>query len=131
MKRIVLLLLALWLPAQGFVGIAMPFCGTHGNNSSHVNHSWHAVHLAHHGVSHDFQGLNHPSPAAEPLASQDGDSWGLPACDGCSMCQDCSAPGLPAATVTARQVIADARPATAVLAPRPVFLVPFQRPPLL
>lgn len=131
MKRIVLLLLAFWLPAQGFAGIAMPFCGTHGNGGPPADHGWHAVHLAQHGVPHDSQGLDHQSPAADPPASQDGDSRGLPACDGCSLCQQCSAPALPAATVTARPVIADAQPTLAVLPPRPVFLASFQRPPLL
>jgi hypothetical protein len=130
MKRIVLLLLAFWLPAQGFASIAMPFCGTHGSDGSHVKRGWHAVHLAHHGVPHDSQGLDHQNPAADPWASQDGNSQGLPSCDGCSMCQQCSAPTLPAATVSARPVIADTQPTLAVLPPRPVFLASFQRPPL-
>ena len=72
MRRLVLILVMLWLPLQGMAAVVMPFC-----KQAHLDPSGHAV--GHHDQQAEDQ---HQSPAPH-------------ACDDCDICHLACAPGVP------------------------------------
>ena len=119
LKRIVFILLALWVPLQGVAGVLVaPGCGD-GHPAAAGDHGWHAVHAAHHGQSH--------SPSSPGADSGDDSTYG---CGGCSFCQDCFAPALPVAQLISPVPSGHDDPTATVSAPAPLFPDLPDRPPL-
>jgi ferredoxin len=107
MRRLVLVLVLLWLPLQGVAAVVMPFC-----KPAHAVPAEHTEHHAHHA------GDQHHAPT-------------LHACDDCGVCHLVCAPGVPS-----EAALSIAQPATehTRFEPRgsPRFIPDQpQRPPLL
>ena len=130
-KTVIVLLISLWLPLQGYGAIAMPFCQQHGmagagaahtglSNEQHVGHSDHMTH-------HDSPGNPAGFSPAEHVGS---DVTGGLACNDCGACHLACAPAI-SANAPVLMLIGDA-----VLEPSPAdsphFFYPeqLQRPPL-
>lgn len=110
-KSIVVLLISLWLPVQGYGAVAMPFCAHGGTGSAnaatdtggeHDGHGGHGSHAGHEMASGDPHAAGHHDDAAATA-----DQGSNLACNDCGACHlACSpallspAPGLPPLTAT-------------------------------
>lgn len=98
-QSILSVLIALWLPLQGYAAVAMPFCqhsmaGTSGAPTS-ADHTRHAD--GHAGMHHD--------DAGDPQSSAENEAGGL-ACNNCGTCNLACAPAI-FALVTVSLLVAD------------------------
>jgi ferredoxin len=130
-KTVIVLLISLWLPVQGYGAIAMPFCQQHGmagagashTGASHEQHAGHSDHMAHHDSPSDAAGISHAEHAGDDAASS-------LTCNNCGACHLACSPAISAissiAVLTGRSVL-EPSPADS-----PHFFYPeqLQRPPL-
>jgi ferredoxin len=126
-KTVLVALISLWLPVQGYGAVAMPFCQQHGMaadgtglaDSSHEHHDAHAGHMAHNDSSTDAAGNSHDEHDASGLA-----------CNNCGACHLACSPSL---TAVSPALIAIGNPVfspTAAESPHSFFPEQLQRPPL-
>jgi len=133
-RSILSVLIALWLPLQGYAAVAMPFCqhsmaatSAHAPNADHSQHH-HDSHShmtrgnAQERTSH-FAGANSPQPAVMGSAS------GL-ACNDCGTCHLACAPAI--VTIVSVPLLIAGSVLESDLADSPYFFYPeqAQRPPL-
>jgi len=130
-KTILIALISLWLPVQGYGAVAMPFCQQHGmagagtsdTGPSQEQHVGHSDHMAHHDSPSDAAGISHAEHAG-------GDAASSLACNNCGACHLACSPAISAILSMAVLI------GHSVLEPSPAdsphFFYPeqFQRPPL-
>lgn len=118
-RRLVLLVVALWLPVQAVAGVAMPLCrGGHESAATHEvpDHpaaSGHAHHAGDHGASTEDRS------GTDPLV-----------CDHCGFCHLASAAMLPGCEPATPPERAHALVASSTWAPHARCLAPDFRPPI-
>jgi ferredoxin len=130
-KTVIVALISLWLPLQGYGAIAMPFCQQHGMaaagtglaDTSQEHHDAHPGHMAHNDSPSDAAGISHAEHASSDAAS------GL-ACNNCGACHLACSPAISAIAPIAVLIgdsVLESAPADS-----PHFFYPeqLQRPPL-
>ena len=89
-KPILSVLIALWLPLQGYAAVAMPFCqhsmardSTHQANADHSRHrhDGHSGHITQTGVPNDIAGISH----TDHVGNDDVSGLGCNNCDTCHL----------------------------------------------
>jgi hypothetical protein len=129
-KTVVVALISLWLPLQGYGAVAMPFCQQHGTaaaafpaDTSHVHHDARPGHMAHHASPNDAAGISLSQSGGGDVTS------GL-ACNNCGACQLACSPAISAVAPVA--VLNGAFVLEPSPADSPRFFYPeqLQRPPL-
>ena len=138
-RTLLCILLVLWLPAQGYGAVAMPFCqhgmggGTsvlQGNDSDHSRHQrqGHSSHTTQPEHSEHFAGTTQSSHDTGNVSA---DPNGILGCDNCGTCHLACAPAISAIAPLYLLVgTADLEPAPAD-APYSFYPEQLQRPPLL
>jgi ferredoxin len=133
-RSILSVLIALWLPLQGYAAVAMPFCqhsmaaaSTHAGNSGHSQHH-HGSHVDRtRGEAQDnaFQSAEAGSPQTAAM----GEASGL-ACNNCGACHLACAPAI-VAIMSIPLLVADSVLESALAdAPQRFYPEQPQRPPL-
>jgi len=130
-KTVLVALISLWLPVQGYGAIAMPFCQQYGmaaSGSMHVepsqeHHGSHSGHMTHEDSPNDATGIAHAEHAGSDVTA------GL-ACNNCGACHLACAPAITAIAPVA--VLIGAFVLEPSPADSPHFFYPeqLQRPPL-
>lgn len=145
LKLLMIVLLALWLPVQGYGAVAMPFCAHGAGNTAVAAAGSGGAHSGHDGYASDDAHDAHPGHDAAPEGSHstghlasthDGDTHSAGnegsnlACNDCGACQLACSPILfaPApALFAASAAVFDQQPVAPLLSITPERL---QRPPL-
>ena len=133
-RSILSVLIALWLPLQGYAAVAMPFCQRNmaaaSTNAGNADHSQHR----HDGHSHTGHGVDRGSisqsaDADSPQTAAMGDASGL-ACNDCGTCHLACAPAI--VTIVSVPLLIAGSVLESDLADSPYFFYPeqAQRPPL-
>lgn len=94
-KTILVVLISLWLPVQGYGAVAMPFCQQQGlaaagathTEPSEEHHDAHPGHMAHNDSPTDAAGISHAEHGGSDATS------GL-ACNNCGACHLACAPAI-------------------------------------
>jgi ferredoxin len=128
-KTVIVALISLWLPLQGYGAIAMPFCQQHGMAAAGTgladteHHDAHPGHMAHNDSPTDAAGISHAKHASS-------DATGGLACNNCGACHLACSPAISAIAPIAA-LIGDFDLESAP-ADSPHFFYPeqLQRPPL-
>ncbi|MEQ1882849.1 MAG: hypothetical protein ABL878_17980 [Burkholderiales bacterium] len=94
-KYIISLMMALWLPINGYVALAMPFC-QHGGADMPVPATMSAG--DHSGMAHHADPASGSTHGADPCASTDPTGSGL-ACNDCGVCHLACSPLLMSETI--------------------------------
>lgn len=122
LSRLLVLALALWLPLQGMAGIVMPLCQADAAAAAHGTR--HAGTMAH-GTD---QAAGDAAPSDNPSQPDAPPTHGF--CNGCSVCQECSAAALPT-HAAAPGLIPTSEPTAVPAASHPEYFPErLQRPPL-
>ena len=130
-KTVLVALISLWLPVQGYCAVAMPFCQQQGmaaagaahTEPSQEHHVDHSGHMAHNDSPTDATGISHSEHTSSDATS------GL-ACNNCGACHLACSPAIAAIAPVAVLIgdfVLESSPADS-----PHFFYPeqLQRPPL-
>jgi len=90
-RRVILFLAILWLPLQGVVAVAMPFC-PHSLGRPAISSEPQAAHAHHAHGAHSLAPDSHPGQ--DPAQPEHSDL----SCNGCGVCHLACAPAVAAAT---------------------------------
>jgi ferredoxin len=131
-KTVLVALISLWLPVQGYGAIAMPFCQQHGMakaetaypaGTSQEHHDAHPGHMAHHASPNDAAEIGLSEPGGEDVTS------GL-ACNNCGACHLACSPAIPAIAPVAALIGEPVLDSSRADSPRFFYPEQLQRPPL-
>jgi hypothetical protein len=128
-KSLLVVLIALWLPVQGYGAVAMPFCkhGTQapaamaGHDVDHAAHA-HSGHGA--GTDHRHAGAHHDG--SQPAT---GEHAGL-ACNDCGACHLACAPAISALGLVSATIGGNVFEPVPAISPHDFYPERLQRPPL-
>ncbi|MGH8630799.1 MAG: hypothetical protein ACREU7_08545 [Burkholderiales bacterium] len=125
-KLAIVLLMSLWLPAQGMAAVVMPFCKHSLSGSAGALHdapaSVHDMHPAGHA---DHEGM-----AQHGASGDHGPSQSLSACDDCGHCHLSAACTLPTAGFPDGTFVSSSAPSFTPSLPHGTAPHPLHRPPL-
>lgn len=131
-KTILSVLIALWLPLQGYTAVAMPFCqhrmapaSTYGETADHSqhHHDGHSSHMTHADAPNDSAAISHANHVGS-------DNTGGLGCNNCGACHLACAPAISAVVpvyLSIGNAVLESAPADA---PRFFYPEQLQRPPL-
>ncbi len=130
-KTVLVALISLWLPLQGYGAVAMPFCQQHGMaaagtklaNTSQEHHGAHSGHMAHKHSPTDGAGISHAEHGGSDAAS------GL-VCNNCGACHLACSSAIPAIAPVAVLIGDSVLEPSPADSPRFFYSEQLQRPPL-
>jgi hypothetical protein len=123
-KLAVVLLMSLWLPAQGMAAVVMPFCKHSLAGSAGALHDAPAS-------AHDMHGAGHGGHEGKAHGADHAASQALSACDDCGHCHLSAACTLPSSGFPDDGLVSFSAPSFAPILARGTAPHPQHRPPLL
>jgi ferredoxin len=130
-KTVLVALISLWLPVQGYGAVAMPFCQQHGMAAagaahaepSQEHHVGHSGHMAHKDSPRDTAGISHVEHGS-------GDATSGLACNNCGACHLACSPAISAIAPIAVLIGASVLESAPADSPRFFYPEQLHRPPL-